>query len=115
MDNSSNYMETNTVVPVMLTNQSFDNSRLHQDLCASTFYPDSLGFMETSISHTASMIKLRIHTDYLNRSDTNVNLAWGFRNFILVVGQCAQTCTRCRSSSSTDCLACIDNYVLVNG
>lgn len=115
MDNVSNYMETHTVAPVMLANQSFDNTNLHQDLCDSPNYPDSLGIMEASINHTASMIKLRIHTDYLNRTDSNVNLAWGFRNFILIVGQCAPTCTRCRSSSATDCLACIENYILVDG
>jgi hypothetical protein len=115
MDAVNNYDEANVYSSVNLAKSTFYNIRLFTDMCKNTSYADALGIMDAGISHNTSMIKLRIHTNYLNLTNTSSNLFWAFKNLMIVVGQCASNCLTCNSSSSSACLSCVTNYLLVNG
>lgn len=112
VDGNCNYEETSVRQVIPLQNQSFDNSRLSVDMCSNTSYSDAPAIMNVSFSHNTSMVKLRIKTSYYNQSGSNAHMFWGFKNLLIVVGQCAPNCLTCTSSSPTDCLSCATNYLL---
>ena len=114
MDATCNYEESNIASTRPLQNQTFNNVGLSTDMCKYSNYSDSLGIMNVSFSHNTSMIKLRIRTNYYNQSSANSNpyMFWGFKNMLIVVGQCAPNCLTCNSSSPKACLSCATNYVL---
>lgn len=83
-------------------------------MCKYNNYSDSLGIMNVTFSHNTSMVKLRIHTNYYNLPSSNISpyMFWGFKNLLIVVGQCAPNCLTCNSSSPFSCLSCAANYIL---
>ncbi len=113
IDNLNNYDEKAVYSSNVIMNVTYDNTLQYADYCKLST-PDSLGRAKVSISHSSSMVKLRIYTSYMNSTSfSNPNTAymfWALRDLQIVVGQCPDTCLTC--SCSSVCLTCIDNYIL---
>jgi hypothetical protein len=111
IDNINNYDEANIYSYRQLKNFTYNNTQHYADYCGASL-PDSLGRMDAAISHTSAMVKMRIHTNYLNQTNNNTNMYWGFKDLLIIVGQCHRTCLTCTSSTPDSCLTCQPGYIL---
>lgn len=63
-------------------------------------------------SHSASSLKVKLHTNLNNALDDE---SWGFSNFELVIYRCDPTCAACSGSAANQCTGCNTNAGLSSG
>ena len=90
---------------------------MNNNFCERNQYKDALGIFNESISHEASMLKMRVrvdyHTDQFGRPESYLdNLKFGIREVLLIMGDCSSVDKNCLTCNSNQCFTCKSPYVV---